>query len=131
VPALSTHKECPHVVADYVTVFRKRTTKRQVFPNIHCLAVATDHDSWQYSGESRKLVEPRVSGDPSTAAAGRPSAPVSVLDQRGASPLQVYLLRPVTDCNCVVVRRGGEQQEVNDQSAGNEPVSAGCDRRAC
>jgi len=26
--------------------------------------------------------------------------------------------RPVTDCNCVVVRRGGEQQEVNDQSAG-------------
>jgi hypothetical protein len=52
------------------------------------------------------------------AGCARPSAPVSVLNQRGASPLQVYLLRPVTDCNCVVVRRGGEQQEVNDQSVG-------------
>jgi hypothetical protein len=27
-------------------------------------------------------------------------------------------LQPVTDCNCVAVRRGGEQQEVNDQSVG-------------
>ena len=27
-------------------------------------------------------------------------------------------LRPVTDCNCVAARPGGEQQEVNDQSAG-------------
>jgi hypothetical protein len=26
--------------------------------------------------------------------------------------------QPVTDCNCVAVRRGGEQQEVNDQSVG-------------
>ena len=26
VPALGTHKGCPYVVADYVTVFRKRTT---------------------------------------------------------------------------------------------------------
>ena len=25
VPALGTHKGCPYVVADYVTVFRKRT----------------------------------------------------------------------------------------------------------
>jgi len=47
-----------------------------------------------------------------------PSAPAGVFAQRGASPLQVYLLRPVTDCNCVVARRGGEQQEVNDQSVG-------------
>jgi hypothetical protein len=34
---------------------------------------------------------------------------------RGESPLQ-DLLGPVTKCNCVAVRRGGEQQEVNDQS---------------
>ncbi|MEW6138815.1 MAG: hypothetical protein AB1733_11330, partial [Thermodesulfobacteriota bacterium] len=27
VPALGTHKGCPYVGADYVTVFRKRTTK--------------------------------------------------------------------------------------------------------
>ena len=47
-----------------------------------------------------------------------PSAPASVLNQRGASPLQAYALRPVTDCNCVAARRGGEQQEVNDQSVG-------------
>jgi len=29
-----------------------------------------------------------------------------------------YALRPVTDCDCVAARRGGKQQEVNDQSAG-------------
>ena len=29
-----------------------------------------------------------------------------------------HALRPVTGCNCAVARRGGEQQEVNDQSAG-------------
>src|SRR5688572_5207451 len=45
-------------------------------------------------------------------------APESAFGQRGGSPLQVRPLRPVTDCNCVAARRGGEQQEVNDQSAG-------------
>ena len=48
----------------------------------------------------------------------RNRAPVSLSGQRGASPRQEYALRPVTDCNCVAVRRGGEQQEVNDQSVG-------------
>src|SRR6266404_5605153 len=43
-------------------------------------------------------------------------APESTRRQRGASPLQVYALRPETECNCVAKRRGGEQQEVNDQS---------------
>jgi hypothetical protein len=47
-----------------------------------------------------------------------PSAPVSVHGQRGESPLQVYALRPVTERNCVTVRWGGEQREVNDQSVG-------------
>ena len=47
-----------------------------------------------------------------------PSAPESVFDRRGASPLQVYALRPVTNCYCVAVRRGGELQEVNDPSVG-------------
>ena len=49
---------------------------------------------------------------------GGTSAPASVRGQRGGSPLQAYALRPVTDCNCVAARRGGEQQEVNDQSVG-------------
>ena len=43
-----------------------------------------------------------------------PSAPASVFGQRGESPLLAYTLRPVTDCNCVAARRGGEQQEVSD-----------------
>ena len=43
-------------------------------------------------------------------------APESARGQRGASPLQAYALRPVTECNCVAKRRGGGQQEVNDQS---------------
>ena len=47
----------------------------------------------------------------------RASASVSVPGQRGASPLQVDALRPVTEGNCVAARRGGKQPEVNDQSA--------------
>ena len=48
----------------------------------------------------------------------RVSAPVSVHGLRGVSPLQVDTLRPVTYRNCVSARRGGEQREVNEQSAG-------------
>ena len=47
-----------------------------------------------------------------------PSAPESMRGQRGESPLQANLLRPEIDCNCVAARRGGEQQEVKDQSVG-------------
>ena len=43
-------------------------------------------------------------------------ASVSLFGRRGVSPLQVYVLRPVTESNCVVARRGGKQLEVNDQS---------------
>jgi len=39
-----------------------------------------------------------------------------VFDQRGGSPLQVDALRPVSEGNCVVVRRDGKQPEENDQS---------------
>ena len=46
------------------------------------------------------------------------SAPESASSQRGASPLQVNALRPETECNCDAAMRGGEQQEVNDQSVG-------------
>jgi len=60
-----------------------------------------------------------------------PSAPASVHDQSGESPLQACVLRPVTDCNCVAVRRGGKQEEVNDQSVGNELDSAERVQRAC
>ena len=38
--------------------------------------------------------------------------------QKGASPFQANVLRPVTESNCVAARQGGEQQEVKDQSAG-------------
>jgi hypothetical protein len=55
---------------------------------------------------------------PKRARSARSSAPESVFNRRGGSPLQVYALRPVTDCNCVAVRRGGEPQEVNDPSVG-------------
>jgi hypothetical protein len=46
------------------------------------------------------------------------SAPESASSQRGGSPLQVNALRPVTECDCDAAMRGGEQQEVNDQSVG-------------
>ncbi len=52
--------------------------------------------------------------------AGDTSGPVRLqvcLGQRGVSPLQARALRPVTEGNCVAVRRGGKQPEVNDQSA--------------
>ena len=42
---------------------------------------------------------------------------VSEHGQRGASPLQVDVLRLVADRNCVVERRGGEHREANGQSA--------------
>jgi hypothetical protein len=62
--------------------------------------------------------DPRVR-PPGGAHRGAPlRAPESVLDRRGVSPLQAYALRPVTNCNCVAARRGGEQQEVNDPSVG-------------
>ena len=38
--------------------------------------------------------------------------------QRGESPLRANALRPVAKSNCVAARRGGEQQEANDQSVG-------------
>src|SRR5215207_3989745 len=44
------------------------------------------------------------------------SAPESAHEQRGESPLQANALRPETESNCSVRRRGGEQLEVNDQS---------------
>jgi hypothetical protein len=46
-----------------------------------------------------------------------PSASERVPEPRGASPLRAQVLRPVTECNCVAARPGGEQQEVNDRSA--------------
>ena len=49
---------------------------------------------------------------------GRARAPESARGLRGVSPLQAYALRPVTNPNCVAVRRGGEQGEVNYSSVG-------------
>ena len=40
----------------------------------------------------------------------------SLFDQKGGSPFQVGALRPVSEGNCVVARRGGKQGEENDQS---------------
>jgi hypothetical protein len=41
---------------------------------------------------------------------------VSVSGQKGVSPLQVDALRPVSEGNCIAVRRGGKQLEENGQS---------------
>jgi hypothetical protein len=46
------------------------------------------------------------------------SAPLKTFDRRGASPREDLRYEPVTESNCVAVRRGGEQLEVNDQSVG-------------
>jgi hypothetical protein len=54
----------------------------------------------------------------------RPSASVSVYNQRGVSPLQANVLRLVAEGNCVVVRPGGEQPEAKGQSVGDELDSA-------
>ena len=45
-------------------------------------------------------------------------APGSAHVQRGGSPLPAGALRPVTECYCDAAMRGGEPQEVNDQSVG-------------
>ena len=45
-------------------------------------------------------------------------APTRALYQRGASPRQGEVTHPVTESNCVAERRGGEQLEVKEQSAG-------------
>ena len=44
------------------------------------------------------------------------SALASALNQQGASPCPMLGLNIVTERNCVAMRRGGEQREVNDQS---------------
>jgi hypothetical protein len=55
----------------------------------------------------------------------------STRNQRGESSLEAGPLRPVTKCYWVAVRRGGELQEVNNQSVGNELDTAWSSRRAC
>ena len=45
------------------------------------------------------------------------SASASGFGPRGESPLQACALRPVAEGHCVAARRGGEQPEVNVQSA--------------
>jgi hypothetical protein len=49
---------------------------------------------------------------------GAPLVRLRAYSHREVQVLSRSTLQPVTDCNCVVVRRGGEQQEVNDQSVG-------------
>src|SRR5687768_2207028 len=62
-------------------------------------------------------------------AGGRAS--VSVFGWQGESPFQACPLRPVTDCNCVAARRGGEQQEVKKSSVGTRTRFGRADWRAC
>jgi hypothetical protein len=52
------------------------------------------------------------------------SASGSLQQQEGASPSRADVLRPVTERNGVAARRGREQLEVNDRSAGNKRDSA-------
>jgi len=53
-------------------------------------------------------------------AVGQPAVLVRLraYSHREVRVLSRITLQPVTDCNCVAARRGGEQQEVNDQSVG-------------
>ena len=55
---------------------------------------------------------------------GKIRAPVSVLDQKGASPFRALALMPVTKGNCVVATRGGEQLEVNDPSVDRDRTNS-------
>ena len=48
----------------------------------------------------------------------RARAPESALNHSGESPLEANALRPETESNCGVARRGGEQLEVKQQSVG-------------
>ena len=47
---------------------------------------------------------------------GRVSAPVKAFDQEGESPFQANVTSLNNKSNCVAVRQGGEQLELNDQS---------------
>jgi hypothetical protein len=38
--------------------------------------------------------------------------------QKGVSPFQANVLRPVVERNCVAARPGGEQRETKDRSVG-------------
>ena len=48
----------------------------------------------------------------------RGRASVSVFGWKGGSPFQACPLRPVSDCNCVAARRGGEQRKEKKSSVG-------------
>jgi hypothetical protein len=54
------------------------------------------------------------------------SASGSLQQQQGVSPCRASAIRPVTEGNGVAARRGREQLEVNDRSAGNKRDSALC-----
>jgi len=72
---------------------------------------------YPYWGSVRRRVACRLSmNNPPTALVG--CAPERRDGQRGESPLRASALRPVAKSNCVAARRGGEQQEANDQSVG-------------
>ena len=47
---------------------------------------------------------------------GRASAPVKAFDQEGESPFRANVTSLNNKSNCVAVRQGGEQLELNDQS---------------
>jgi hypothetical protein len=96
--------------AEFSPVFRGWDSRTQ--PNLF-VALATVESAFNRRDATR-----RPWADILPALKGRAGAPESACGQRGASPLQVNALRPVTDCNCDAVMRGGEQQEVNDQSVG-------------
>jgi len=53
---------------------------------------------------------------PPVAANAATGAPVSVFCQVGESPAKACTLRPLAESNCVLVTRGGEQLEANEQS---------------
>src|SRR5947199_5358826 len=65
-----------------------------------CCQVVTTSQAWTFLITRRGGINQLVVA----ARSAPPSAPESVFDRRGASPLQVYALRPVTNCYCLAVR---------------------------
>ena len=86
----------------------------------HRKTIRDDHEpNYLTNSSGTTLAKPAGGHDSSSIVAAKPQegAFVSGSGLRGASPLQVDVLRPVVNRNCVAARRGGEHRKTNGQSA--------------
>ena len=79
-------------------------------------AAASEKKPTQEDSKASRVAEASSFGLPEQDAPA--SAPGSAHSQKGASPFQGNAHALSTERNCVAARRGGEQQEVKDQSVG-------------